>query len=122
MILLIINGRPRPAKSFSLGFMIVCSIITPLFGGAAVAESLLTKFTEDIVKLGTTRHNIVSAVEAFSVAGVPDGTLRSDVRADNVVASLVVAGSAVGVAAANDEPGDVAGLEADLERRDANEN
>ncbi|KAI3537323.1 hypothetical protein CSPX01_10256 [Colletotrichum filicis] len=97
MILLIINGRPRSAKSFSLGFMIVRGIITPLFGGAAV-------------------------VEAFSVAGVPDGTLRSDVRADNVVASLVVAGSAVGVAAANDEPGDVAGLEADLERRDANEN
>ncbi|KAK1485416.1 hypothetical protein CCUS01_15293 [Colletotrichum cuscutae] len=115
MILLIINGRPRSAKSFSLGFMIVSR-------PNGVAESLPTKLTEDTVKLGATRHNIVSAVEAFSVAGVPDGTLRSDVRADNVVASLVVAGSAVGVAAANDEPGDVAGLEADLKRRDANEN
>ena len=36
-----------------------------------------------------TRDSIVGAVDALLQAGVEDGTLRSDVQADDVVSSLI---------------------------------
>ncbi|BBZ29489.1 TetR family transcriptional regulator [Mycolicibacterium madagascariense] len=54
-----------------------------------MAESLRAMFAAGTVEPGATRQSIVRAVETLLAAGVSDGTMRSDVRADDVVTSLV---------------------------------
>jgi AcrR family transcriptional regulator len=54
-----------------------------------MAESLRAMVDSGAVELGQTRASIVGAVDMLLRAGVNDGSLRSDVRADDVVSSLL---------------------------------
>ncbi|CAN5355854.1 TetR family transcriptional regulator [soil metagenome] len=54
-----------------------------------MAESLRAVFESGAIELSDTRTAIVGAVGALLAAGAADGTLRSDVRADDVVSSLL---------------------------------
>lgn len=54
-----------------------------------MAASLSAMFTSGAVEPGETRTSIVGAIEALLKAGAADGSLRSDVSADDVVASLI---------------------------------
>ncbi|MDX1891423.1 helix-turn-helix domain-containing protein [Mycolicibacterium sp. 050158] len=54
-----------------------------------MAASLSALFTSGAVEPGNTRTSIVGAVDTLLRAGAADGTLRSDVRADDVVSSLI---------------------------------
>jgi hypothetical protein len=54
-----------------------------------MAESLRAVFESGTVAPGDTRANIVGAVQTILTAGVDDGSLRSDVRAEDVVSSLL---------------------------------
>jgi hypothetical protein len=53
------------------------------------AESLRAMFDSGAVKPSETRASIVAAVDMLLRAGAVDGSLRSDVRADDVVSSLL---------------------------------
>lgn len=63
-----------------------------------MAESLRAVFESGAVDHNDTRTSIVGAVEKLLQAGAADGSLRADVRADDVVSSLLgiflVSGSA----------------------------
>ena len=54
-----------------------------------MAESLRSVFDSGKVEPSETRASIVGAVSALLDAGASDGVLRSDVRADDVVTSLL---------------------------------
>ena len=54
-----------------------------------MAESLYAIFDSGAMEPSQTRDSIVGAVDALLQAGVEDGTLRSDVQADDVVSSLI---------------------------------
>lgn len=54
-----------------------------------MAESLRVVLDSGAVELGDTRAAIVGAVERLLSAGLADGSLRADVRADDVVSSLL---------------------------------
>jgi AcrR family transcriptional regulator len=54
-----------------------------------MAESLHAMFTAGVVQPSDTRASIVGAVDALLSAGRTDGSLRGDVRADDVVSSLI---------------------------------
>jgi AcrR family transcriptional regulator len=54
-----------------------------------MAESLRAVFDSGAVERGETRTRIVGAVNAFLQAGAADGSLRTDVRAEDVVSSLL---------------------------------
>jgi AcrR family transcriptional regulator len=54
-----------------------------------MAESLHAIFDSGAVEISQTRASIVRAVEMLLRAGADDGTLRSDVRAADVVSSLL---------------------------------
>jgi AcrR family transcriptional regulator len=54
-----------------------------------MAESLRAMVDSGAVEQSQTRASIVGAVEMLLRAGVDDGSLRSDVRADDVVSSLL---------------------------------
>jgi hypothetical protein len=54
-----------------------------------MAESLRAMFAAGTVKPSDTRDSVVGAVEALLDAGSADGSLRTDVRADDVVTSLI---------------------------------
>jgi AcrR family transcriptional regulator len=54
-----------------------------------MAESLRALFDAGAVHPNQTRASIVGAVEMLLKAGADDGSLRSDVRADDVVSSLL---------------------------------
>ena len=54
-----------------------------------MAESLHAIFDSGAMEPSQTRDSIVGAVDALLQAGVDDGTLRSDVQADDVVSSLI---------------------------------
>ncbi|MDT5067798.1 MAG: hypothetical protein QOK02_3953 [Mycobacterium sp.] len=54
-----------------------------------MAESLHAMFTAGVVQPSDTRASIVGAVDALLSAGRADGSLRGDVRADDVVSSLI---------------------------------
>ncbi|WP_197380214.1 TetR/AcrR family transcriptional regulator [Mycolicibacterium mengxianglii] len=54
-----------------------------------MAESLRAVFDCGAVERNQTRATIVGAVEVMLAAGVADGSLRADVRADDVVTSLL---------------------------------
>ena len=54
-----------------------------------MAESLRAVVESGAVEHGQTRASIVGAVEMLLKAGADDGSLRSDVRADDVVSSLL---------------------------------
>lgn len=54
-----------------------------------MAESLHALFDSGAMEPSQTRDSIVGAVDLLLRAGVSDGSLRSDVRADDVVSSLV---------------------------------
>lgn len=54
-----------------------------------MAESLRAMVDGGTVELSQTRVSIVSAVDALLRAGADDGSLRSDVQADDVVSSLI---------------------------------
>lgn len=54
-----------------------------------MAESLRALFEADAAAVTETRESIVAAVTTLLNAGADDGTLRSDVRADDVVASML---------------------------------
>ncbi len=54
-----------------------------------MAESLHAIFDSGAMEPSQTRDSIVGAVDALLRAGVEDGTLRSDVQADDVVSSLI---------------------------------
>jgi hypothetical protein len=54
-----------------------------------MAESLHAIFDSGAMEPSQTRDSIVGAVDALLQAGVEDGTLRSDVQADDVVSSLI---------------------------------
>jgi len=54
-----------------------------------MAESLHALFDAGAVHPNQTRASIVGAVEMLLKAGADDGTLRADVRADDVVSSLL---------------------------------
>jgi hypothetical protein len=54
-----------------------------------MAESLHAMFDSGAMEPSQTRASIVGAVEMLLRAGADDGSLRSDVRADDVVLSLL---------------------------------
>jgi AcrR family transcriptional regulator len=54
-----------------------------------MAESLHAIFDSGAMEPSQTRDSIVGAVDLLLRAGADDGTLRSDVRADDVVSSLI---------------------------------
>ena len=54
-----------------------------------MAESLHAIFDSGAMEPSQTRDSIVGAVDTLLRAGVDDGSLRSDVRADDVVSSLI---------------------------------
>ena len=54
-----------------------------------MAESLHAIFDSGAMEPSQTRDSIVGAVDALLQAGADDGTLRSDVQADDVVSSLI---------------------------------
>lgn len=54
-----------------------------------MAESLKAIFDSGAVTVGTTRAGVVGAVGSLLAAGVGDGSLRSDVSADDVVTGLL---------------------------------
>ena len=54
-----------------------------------MAESLHAMFDAGAVEPSQTRDSIVGAVDTLLAAGADDGTLRSDVQADDVVSSLI---------------------------------
>ena len=54
-----------------------------------MAESLRAVFESGAVVRGDTMASIVGAVESLLVAGAADGSLRADVRADDVASSLL---------------------------------
>ena len=54
-----------------------------------MAESLSAMFASGAVERGDTRASIVGAVNTLLSAGAADGSLRSDVAADDVVSSLI---------------------------------
>jgi AcrR family transcriptional regulator len=54
-----------------------------------MAESLHAIFDSGAMEPSQTRDSIVGAVDALLRAGAEDGTLRSDVQADDVVSSLI---------------------------------
>jgi AcrR family transcriptional regulator len=54
-----------------------------------MAESLRAMFAAGTVKPSDTRDSVVGAVETLLSAGSSDGSLRSDVRAEDVVSSLI---------------------------------
>jgi AcrR family transcriptional regulator len=54
-----------------------------------MAESLHAIFDSGDMQLSQTRNSIVGAVDGLLRAGADDGTLRSDVLADDVVSSLI---------------------------------
>jgi AcrR family transcriptional regulator len=54
-----------------------------------MAESLGAMFASGAVEPGHTRASILDAVDTLLTAGGADGTLRSDVSADDVVSSLI---------------------------------
>jgi len=54
-----------------------------------MAESLHAIFDSGAMEPSQTRDSIVGAVDALLQAGAEDGTLRSDVQADDVVSSLI---------------------------------
>ena len=54
-----------------------------------MAESLRAVFESGAVVRGDTMASIVGAVESLLDAGAADGSLRSDVRADDVVSTLL---------------------------------
>jgi AcrR family transcriptional regulator len=54
-----------------------------------MAESLHAIFDSGAMEPSETRDSIVGAVDALLQAGADDGTLRSDVQADDVVSSLI---------------------------------
>lgn len=54
-----------------------------------MAESLLAVFESGAVEPATTRASIVGAVGELLAAGAGDGSLRADVRADDVVTGLL---------------------------------
>jgi AcrR family transcriptional regulator len=54
-----------------------------------MAESLGALFASGAVEPGDTRASIVGAIDTLLRAGAADGTLRSDVSADDVVTSLI---------------------------------
>ena len=54
-----------------------------------MAESLRAMFASGTVKPSDTRDSVVGAVETLLKAGRADGSLRSDIRADDVVSSLI---------------------------------
>jgi AcrR family transcriptional regulator len=54
-----------------------------------MAESLTALFNAGAVEPGTTHASIVGAVELLLRAGAEDGSLRADVRTDDVVSSLL---------------------------------
>ncbi len=54
-----------------------------------MAESLHAIFDSGAMEPSQTRDSIVGAVDMLLRAGVDDGSLRSDVRADDVVSSLL---------------------------------
>jgi AcrR family transcriptional regulator len=54
-----------------------------------MAESLGLLFASGAVEPGDTRTSIVGAVDTLLRAGAADGTLRSDVSAEDVVSSLI---------------------------------
>ena len=54
-----------------------------------MAESLYAMFDSGAMQPSQTRDSIAGAVDLLLRAGVSDGTLRSDVQADDVVSSLI---------------------------------
>jgi AcrR family transcriptional regulator len=54
-----------------------------------MAESLRALFAAGTVKPSDTRDSVVGAVDTLLKAGSADGSLRADVRADDVVSSLL---------------------------------
>jgi AcrR family transcriptional regulator len=54
-----------------------------------MAESLRAMFAAGVVQPSDTRASVVGAVDALLNAGRADGSLRADVRADDVVSSLI---------------------------------
>ena len=54
-----------------------------------MAESLHAMFDSGAMEPSKTRDSITGAVDLLLRAGVSDGTLRSDVQADDVVSSLI---------------------------------
>lgn len=54
-----------------------------------MAESLHALFDSGAMEPSQTRDSIVGAVDMLLRAGAQDGTLRADVRADDVVSSLI---------------------------------
>jgi AcrR family transcriptional regulator len=67
-----------------------------------MAESLHAIFDSGAMEPSETRDSIVGAVDALLQAGADDGTLRSDVQADDVVSSLI------GIFLASGSPGQTA--------------
>ena len=54
-----------------------------------MAESLRAMFAAGTVKPSDTRDSVIGAVETLLSAGSSEGTVRSDVRAEDVVTSLI---------------------------------
>jgi AcrR family transcriptional regulator len=54
-----------------------------------MAESLHAMFDSGALQAGDTRASIAGAVDLLLKAGADDGSLRSDVQADDVVSSLI---------------------------------
>jgi AcrR family transcriptional regulator len=54
-----------------------------------MAESLRALFDSGVVEVSETRASVVGAVDALLRAGAEDASLRDDVRADDVVTSLL---------------------------------
>src|SRR6201987_157244 len=54
-----------------------------------MAESLHAIFESGAMQPSQTRHSLVGAVDMLLRAGADDGSLRSDVQADDVVSSLI---------------------------------
>jgi AcrR family transcriptional regulator len=67
-----------------------------------MAESLHAIFDSGAMEPSETRDSIVGAVDALLQAGADDGTLRTDVQADDVVSSLI------GIFLASGSPGQTA--------------
>ena len=79
-------GRHPPVEALRLWMDRYAGFVATKKG---MAESLRAMFAAGAMEPGETRARIGGAVETLLRAGVDDGSLRSDVRADDVVVGLL---------------------------------
>lgn len=77
------------ASSRAIASALSATSAAPVAAKRGMAESLSAIFDSGAMEPSRTRESIVGAVETLLKAGVDDGSLRSDVRSDDVVSNLI---------------------------------